>query len=189
MANKRVSPMAVNKSQTPLWMRVVIILVAISFVGGLVVVGVAGSGKGGGNTGQQASGTGALDTAQLQSSLDAALAAAEAQPDNPEIIETLGNAYFDYAAALTNAGRDREAAPYWQNAVIQYDKVLAGNPGNDIVLGDKAFALYYAGSAEARAALQAFVDAASDNAGLAQQVQTARGYLTQLSSAPATTTP
>src|SRR5512133_1915996 len=185
MAKKRVSPMAVNKSATPLWMRVVIILVAISFVGGLVVVGVAGSGK---NGGAQNTGGTADATSQLQATLDAALAAAEAQPENPEIITALGHAYFDMAVSLYESQRQRESVPYWQNAVIQYDKVLANDPGNEILLGNKAFALHYAGSVDAPAALQAFVDAASDNATLAEQVETARGYLAGYSGSSTTTT-
>jgi hypothetical protein len=183
--SQKMSPMAVDKSQTPLWMRVVIILVAVSFVGGLVVVGFAGSG---GTGGQTTGGTTTDQSSQRQATLDAALAAAEAQPDNPEVLTSLGHAYFDYAVSLYEGGLQRESVPYWQNAVIQYDKVLATRPGDDVLLGNKAFALYYAESVDALAALQAFVDAAADNAQLAGQVETARGYITQLSGSSETTT-
>lgn len=186
MAAQRKGPMAVNKSQTPLWMKVVIVLVAVTFVGGFVLAGIASSGVGG----SSATTGGSDPAAQRQATLDAALSAAEAQPDNMEVVASLGHAYFDYAVMLYESQRQRESVPYWQNAVIQYDKVLAANPDDDVLLGNKAFALYYAGSADAPAALQAFVDGAADNPALSGQVQTAQGYLTELStSTPTTTTP
>jgi len=186
MAAQRKSPMAVDKSQTPMWMKVVIVIVAVTFVGGFVLAGIASSGVGG----APAASSGTDPAAQRQATLDAALSAAEAQPDNMEVIASLGHAYFDYAVMLFESQRQRESVPYWQNAVIQYDKVLAVTPDDDVLLGNKAFALHYAGSVDAPAALQAFVDNAGDNPALAGQVETARGYLVEYAgAAPTTTTP
>lgn len=183
------SPMAVNKSQTPAWMRIVIIAVVISFVAGGVVIVAAGF-SGGGGTGETTStvGTDSI-TAEFKPRVDAAVAGLQAKPDDPNAIVAVGNAYYDWAAALYNAQQQQAAVPYWVNAVTYYDQALAIQPDNDQVLGDKAFALAYGGDSRAQAALQAFISAASDNAQLAQQVETAKSLLSQVQSSQTTTTP
>lgn len=192
MANKSVkkSPMAVDKSNTPAWMRVVIILVAISFVGGGIAVVVAGIGGGSSNTAGGTAASGDSITQEYQPRVDAALAAAQSEPQNPDVVIQVGHAYFDWAVKLYESSQISAATPIWKNAVSYYDRVLAMDPSNDIALGNKAFALYYAQDAElAPAALQAFIDGAADNAGLSEQVSTARGMLAEYQSVPATTTP
>lgn len=191
MAKKSVkAPMAVDKSNTPAWMRIVIIVVAVSFVASGVAIVAAGIGGGGKKSTDGASG----DTiaAQYQPRVDSALTAANSNPDNPEVVIQVGHAYFEWAVALYEAGQVSASIPIWKSAVSYYDKVLAVDPTNDIALGNKAFALYYAQDAElAPAALRAFIDGASDNAQLAEQVENARGMLAELesASAPTTTTP
>jgi tetratricopeptide (TPR) repeat protein len=186
MASKRKGPMAVDKSQTPLWMRVVIVLVAVSFVGMLVPIVL---GLGGGNK-PSGSASGGLFANEYQPRVDAALAALQTNPNNPDIIAQVGHAYYEWAAKVFESGQQPASIPLWNSAVSYYDQVLAIRPDDDVVLGNKAFALYYAGDPKAQAALQAFVDAAADNQTLAPQVENAKGMLAQIqSSAPATTTP
>lgn len=191
MAKKSVkAPMAVDKSNTPAWMRIVIIVVAVSFVASGVAIVAAGIGGGGKKSTD--GGSGDTIAAQYQPRVDSALAAANSSPDNPEVVIQVGHAYFEWAVALYEAGQVSASIPIWKSAVSYYDKVLAVDPSNDIALGNKAFALYYAQDAElAPAALQAFIDGASDNAQLAEQVENARGMLAELesASAPTTTTP
>lgn len=188
MAKKSVkAPMAVDKSNTPAWMRVVIIVVAISFVASGIAIVAAGIGGGGKSPDGAASGD--TITAQYQPRVDSALTAANSNPDNPDIVIQVGHAYFEWAVALYEAGQVSASIPIWQSAVSYYDKVLALDPTDDIALGNKAFALYYAQDAElAPAALRTFIDAAADNAQLSAQVENARGMLAELESAPATTT-
>lgn len=188
MANKAKSPMAVNKSETPSWMRAVIILVVISFAAGGVAIVAAGIG-GGGSQSATPGATGDSITAQYQPRVDSAVAAATSSPDNPDVIAQVGHAYFEWAVALYESGQVPASIPIWKSAVSYYDQVLAIRPDDDVVLGNKAFALYYAQDAVlAPAALEAFIAAAADNPSLAAQVENARGMLTELATASATAT-
>lgn len=184
-------PMAVNKSDTPAWMRMVIIVVIIAFVAGGVGIGVITAiGGGGANTAATGAGADSI-TAQYQPRVDSALTAMESSPDNPDVIVQVGHAYFEWAVAMYEGGQVPASIPFWLSAVSYYDKVLAITPDDDVVLGNKAFALYYGQSEDAPAALQAFIDGAADNASLAAQVENARGMLAEFNatSQPATTTP
>jgi lipoprotein NlpI len=172
--------MHVNKKQTPMWMRVVIILVAISFVVMLVPVVFAGFG-GGSKTGSDSADP--LFTSQYEPQVNAAVAAAKTDPTNPDIISMAGHRYYEWAVAVYESGQAQASGPLWLSAVSYYDQALALRPDDDIVLGNKAFALYYAASADAGTALQAFIDGASDNAGLAAQVDNARGLLAEFEAA------
>lgn len=188
MAKKSVkAPMAVDKSNTPAWMRIVIIGVIISFVASGIAIGVtvfSGSGSA-----SNTAGSGGSITDENQARVENAVAAADASPNNPEVVIQVGHAYFEWAVAVYESGQAAAALPLWTSAVSYYDKVLAMDPSHDIALGNKAFALYYAQDTElAPAALQAFIDGASDNASLAQQLDNARGMLAELESAPTTTT-
>jgi tetratricopeptide (TPR) repeat protein len=196
MANKAKKPapkgpMAVNKSETPGWMRIVIIAVVISFaVGGVAIVAAGISGGGGGTSN---TGSGDSITAQYQPRVQSAKDVLATDPQNPDRIAEVGHAYFEWAVALYEAGQQPASVPVWRSAVDSYDQALAIRPDDDVVLGNKAFALYYAGDREpAIPALRAFIDAASDNTRLSAQVENARGMLAELEaapSAPATTTP
>ncbi len=191
------SPMAVDKSNTPPWMKAVIIMLVIAFGGLGIVVVAGGAGMLGSPTtsGTGASSGGTLND-QYKPRVDAAVAALAASPDNPDIIIQVGHAYFDWARAVYESGQPEASIPTWLAAVSYYDQTLALDPENDIALGNKAFALYYAQDKGAAAALQAFITSASDNTDLTQQVENATGLLAELEAAasapattPATTTP
>ncbi|MDZ4179531.1 MAG: hypothetical protein U1E29_09915 [Coriobacteriia bacterium] len=182
MANKTKGPMAVNKSDTPAWMRVVIIAVVISFAAGGIAIVAAGIG--GGSTPSTPSASGDSITAQFQPRVDAAVAASKSSPENPDVIAQVGHAYFEWAVALYEGNQVSASIPIWKSAVSYYDQALAIRPDDDVVLGNKAFALYYAQDAElAPAALQTFIDSAGDNAQLAAQVENARGMLAEFQTA------
>lgn len=181
MAAQRKSPMGVDKSSTPVWMRVVIVLVALSFVAMLVPVVFSGFGKSGG---AGPAGQSQLFEAEYQPRVDAALVAAKADPENADILAQVGHAYYEWAARIFESGQQTASIPMWKSAVSYYDRVLAIRPDDNIVLGNKAFALYYASDPEAKAALQAFVDAAAGNTTLAAQVDNARQMLNAFDSQP-----
>ena len=192
------TPMAVNKSNTPAWMKTVIIILVITFGAGGVAIAAAGAGLFGGGTpsGTAATSGGAIND-QYKPRVDAAVAALSASPQNPDIIVQVGHAYFDWARAVYEGGQPEASVPTWLAAVSYYDQTLALDPDNDIALGNRAFALYYAGDSRAVDGLQAFIDGAADNTALAAQVENARTLLAELQaasaspigSAPATTTP
>lgn len=179
------SPMAVDKSQTPAWMKAVIIVLAVSF--GLGGVAVVAAGIGGSDSNASAPASDDI-TSAYQPRVDAALAAAESAPDNPDILIQVGHAYYDWAIALYENGQQEAAVPMWLAAVSYYDKTLALDPGNDIALGNKAFALYYAQDDGALPALEAFVASAADNAQLAEQVKNAQSMIAEMRSTAATPT-
>jgi hypothetical protein len=180
-------PMSVNKSSTPAWMRMVIIVVAVSFIAG--GIGISAIVLGGGGKSTSTGATGDTITATYQPRVESAKAAMETSPENPDVVAQVGHAYFDWAVALYEGGQQSASVPIWKSAVSYYDQALALRPDDDIVLGNKAFALYYAGDPLAKSAIEAFIASAADNADLAQQVQQAQSYLTELESTPATTTP
>lgn len=182
-------PMAVDKSNTPAWMRMVIIIVALTFaVGGIAIVWAGASGGGGGTA---PTGSGDSITATHQPRVQAAQDVLATNPNDPDTIAEVGHAYFEWAVALYEGGQQPASIPVWRQAVDYYDQALAIRPDDDVVLGNKAFALYYAGDLDlAKPALQAFISAAADNSQLAAQVDNARSLLAEVeASATATTTP
>jgi tetratricopeptide (TPR) repeat protein len=161
--------------------------VAVSFVASGIAIVAAGIGGGGATSGSGASGVSTTD--ENQARVDNALAAAESSPGNAEVVIQVGHAYFEWAVAVYESGQQAASIPLWNSAVSYYDKVLALDPSHDIALGNKAFALYYAQDVNlAPAALRAFIDGASDNASLAQQLDNARGMLAELEAASTATT-
>jgi len=177
--------MALNKKQTPTWVKGVIIFVAISFVVGFIPIVLAGiggsSGSNSGNTGDPTS-----IAAQYQPRIDALDASLKANPENVSMMTDLGHAYYEYAAELSNNGQSAAAAPLWATAISYYDKVLVKEPTNAVVLGNKAFASVYSNSAGAQAALEAFI--ATNEPSLAAQIEQAKTMLETVKAAGSTTT-
>lgn len=180
--------MAINKSSSPTWVKAVIVFVALSFVAsvaGIAAVAANNSGRSGGSAATGAAAQQSSIAAKHQQAIDALLTAQKADPENLDIITQLGHAYYDYAAELTNAGLGQAAQPLWAIAIKYYDQVLAKRPDDNQVLGDRAFAAYYSGSPDAAEYLARFV--ATNDAALAQQIQAAKQYLSELGGAsPAT---
>jgi tetratricopeptide (TPR) repeat protein len=170
-------------------MRVVIILVALSFVAMLVPVVFGGLGVLGGGTSSDSGSSADAIASQYQPRVDSALSVLQASPDSPDALTQVGHSYYEWAVALYESGQAQASIPLWLSAVTYYEKSLAIRPDDDIVLGNRAFALYYGQDANAPAGLEDFITAASDNTGLAQQVQTAQEMLTTLESSTATQTP
>jgi tetratricopeptide (TPR) repeat protein len=179
MASK--SPMHVNKKNTPTWMKVVIIVIAVSFV--LSLIPIVWVGLGGRGTSTSTGSDDALMTAQYQPAVDAALAAAKSSPDNPDIVSQVGHRYYEWAVAVYESGQMAASQPLWLSAVSYYNQSLALRPDDDIVLGNKAFALYYASDPGVATALEEFIAAASDNPQLTAQVENAQGLLAQVKAA------
>ncbi|MBN2404297.1 MAG: hypothetical protein JXE06_01805 [Coriobacteriia bacterium] len=154
--------MAVDKSHTPLWVKAVIWLVALSFVfGGVAFVGFGGSAGSTSTTGDAT--TDSSITAQYQPAVDAAVAALAADPENPDLLAFAGHRYFEWAVALYESGQQPASVPLWLAAVAYYDKALAITPDDVVVLGNKGFALAYANDPAAADALRAFIAADVDD--------------------------
>lgn len=180
--------MALNKKQTPGWVKGVIIFVAVSFVIGFVPIVVAGFGGGSGSKSGNAADSGSATSvaATYQPTIDALNASLKADPENVALMTQLGHTYYEYAAELTNAKQAAAAASLWATAISFYDRVLAKEPANAVVLGNKAFAAVYSNSPGARGALEAFI--ATNDASLAAQIETAKGMLGTIKAAGSSTT-
>ncbi len=144
--------MAINKSSAPVWTKVVIILVAVTFVASIALVGFQGFGSKSATTTNTGGDT---FTSQFQPQVDSALAASKADPANETLIANVGHVYYDWAVAEYESGAVDLSRPHWLSAVAYYDQALAINPKDNVVIGNKAFALAYAGSPDAQAALEA----------------------------------
>jgi hypothetical protein len=180
--------MALNKKQTPVWVKGVIIFVAVSFVIGFIPIVVAGiGGTSGSNSGKTSDPKSATSiAAKHQPTIDALNAALQADPENVGNLTQLGHTYYEYAAELSDAGLNDAAAPLWITAISLYDRVLAKEPANAIVLGNKAFASVYSNSTGAEAALEAFI--ATNEPSLTAQIENAKGMLESVKAAGSTTT-
>lgn len=180
--------MALNKKQTPTWVKGVIIFVAVSFVIGFIPIVITGFGgtsaSNTGNTGDPTSVTGIA--ANYQPRIDALNASLQANPENVSMMTDLGHAYYEYAADLSNNGQSAAAAPLWVTAISFYDRVLAKEPDNAVLLGNKAFASVYSNSAGAKAALEAFI--ATNEPSLAAQIEQAKTMLETVNAAGSTAT-
>lgn len=142
--------MALDKSNSSLWVKVVIGIVAASFVLSLIP-SVFGSG-GASNTAQQpATTTGATGVAAInaryQPRVDAAEAVLKNDPNNRELLVTQGNSYFDWALEVRNASPDDPSVsePIWLAATKYYERALKIKADDPAVLTDKAISHYYAG--------------------------------------------
>lgn len=184
--------MAINKKSAPLWTKVVIVFVAITFVASIALVGFSGFGSKSNNP--NTTGTAGVGfAATYQPQVDAALTASKSDPTNEALLANVGHTYYEWAVAEYESGAQDASRPYWLSAVTYYDQALALNPKDNIVIGNKAFALTYAGSPDAKAALEAFI--ATNDPTLADQIANAKQLLTEITSSansgstPASSTP
>jgi tetratricopeptide (TPR) repeat protein len=173
--------MAINKKNSPVWVKVVVILVAVSFVGAFIPLVV--SGFSGGKPAQDGTPIDASSyAAKYQPRIDASRRALQADPENGPLLVQQGHNYFDWAAELSNAQLFDAAQPLWITALGFYEKALAINPDDAVVLGNRAFASFYSNSVNAREALEVFI--ATNDATLQPQIEAAKEMLAQLAATP-----
>ncbi|MBW6469269.1 MAG: tetratricopeptide repeat protein [Coriobacteriia bacterium] len=142
--------MAINKKQSSLWVKVVLIFVIIAFVATLVPALFMG-----GTGAQQPAGateTGASlerianDHLPAVNSYTAMLAS---EPTSYTALVGMGNTYFDWGFQIQqalgpNSGHD---VAYWVSATNAYERALAEQPGDPNVAVDMAIAYFYSGQA------------------------------------------
>jgi len=177
--------MAINKKNSPLWVKVVIIIVAVSFVASIALVGFGSLGGGGGGSTNSGSTDGTL-ASQYQPQVDSALSASKADPTNAALLANVGHVYYEWAVEEYESGAIDASRPHWLSAVAYYDESLAIQPDNTVLLGNKAFALTYAGSPGAKEALETFI--ATDDPTLTDQIGNAKQLLAEIVANESTTT-
>jgi len=165
-----------------LWVRAVIIIIVVAFLGtGILFVA--------GGTGSQSAvpqGSGDAIADEYGPALDATLAELQSKPADPQANADAGDAYYRWAQALALADRTDEALPYWSAAAQYYLRALEAVPDNADVMWRRAFSLYYSGSPDAEAALVTFLAASEESTALATQVTNANDMLDYLRSGETT---
>ncbi len=141
--------MAINKKQTSVWMKVVLITVAVVFIASFVLPAFLGWGQS--NQQPATTETGATleriaaDHAPMIASNTIAL---ENDPANFGILVNLGNTYYDWGLQIMNAlgpgsGHD---LPMWVSATVFYERALAVQGDDPNVRTDMAIAYFYSGN-------------------------------------------
>lgn len=145
--------MALNKAQTSLGVKIVLIIVAISMVGFLFPAIISMfSGSDSNSNANTNTATGTLD--QIASKYNAQVAQNDAtlaqDPANYAVLVAQGNTYFDWALDVMNAGQSNQQLlgadqPYWLSARQYYERALEATEADSPVETDLSIAYYYSG--------------------------------------------
>jgi tetratricopeptide (TPR) repeat protein len=139
--------MALNKKQTSMTAKVIIVFVAIAFtmVPIMAVVGSLGSGQSTQTT-QGAGGTTQI-AAKYKATIDANNQRLATDPKEYEILVSQANTYSDWAGEVQQAAQGSgEDRPIFFQAVDFYKKALAVKAGDPAVATDMAIAQFYSGN-------------------------------------------
>jgi tetratricopeptide (TPR) repeat protein len=142
---------AINKSQSPTWVKVVLIILIIAFVSMFVATG---SGLFGGGS-QQAQNQTPVDNvqqvnAQYQPQVDSLAAVVASQPESFTALVNLGNTYLDWGGAILQASQNTSSpAMQFLGARNAYEQAIKVKKDDPAVFGDYAVALYYTGDTTA----------------------------------------
>ena len=144
--------MAINKKQSSLWVKIVLIFVVVAFVVSLVPALFLGNNAGT----QDASGASETGAALEQIANDHLPAVTSytgvlsSEPTSYTALVGLGNTYFDWGSQIQQAigastGND---LPMWLSAATLYNQALTVQPGDPNVATDFAIALFYSGQTD-----------------------------------------
>lgn len=143
--------MAINKAKTSVGTKVVLIVLIVAFVASFISIG-AGLFSGGQATGTQPTGTDPLAAvnAQYQPTVAALTSSLQSQPESYTALVSLGNTYFDWAAAVQQASQTTTSAvgadqPLWVSAKDAYSRALEVKKDEPPVTVDYAITLFYTG--------------------------------------------
>jgi len=144
---------AINKANSPTWVKVTLIVLIVAFVASFVVIAANPFGGGAPGTTGETTGTAgpasASDT-QFQGQVASLTAQLQGDPTNYGTLVSLGNAYFDWAAtkqqeiqgSQSQAGAD---LPLWIAAKDAYSRAIAIDGTQSPVLVDYAITAFYTG--------------------------------------------
>ena len=144
--------MAINKAQTPVWMKAVLVVLAIVFVFGFISIGASPFMTDATQQQTTTPAAGSLDAVnqQFQPTVSALTAQLQSDPESYTVLVSLGNTYFDWAAQLQQASQTTTAnvgadQPIWVAAKDAYSRALAVKEGESPVTVDYAITLFYTG--------------------------------------------
>jgi Flp pilus assembly protein TadD len=151
--------MAIDKSNTPTWMKVVIVFIAATFV---ISIGFSGlsSCSSGATTGSSTTNTASTSTSQTIEAIglqftpviQAAETSLTADPKNYDLLLAQATNYYDWAQQVQTAlgtADTGQATPIWKAGASLYARALAVKPGDKTVMGDYAVVLHYSGDTTA----------------------------------------
>lgn len=140
--------MALNKAQTSLGVKIILIILIVAFVASFIpLIGSVFSGDG---TQQAQSGPVDQINQQFQPTVSSLTGLLQSEPESYTVLVNLGNTYFDWAAQLqqasqtdpTVAGADQ---PLWVAAKDAYRRAIAVQDGDPPVVVDYAITAHYSG--------------------------------------------
>ncbi len=145
--------MAINKSNSPAWVKVTLIVLIIAFVASITGMGLLSFFTATQQTGTATTATGTATSsadAQYQGTVASLTTALQSDPTSYTVLVQLGNSYFDWAiakqaendAAGTQAGSD---LPLWTSAKDAYARAVAVDDSESPVMVDYAITLFYTG--------------------------------------------
>lgn len=145
--------MAINKSNSPAWVKVTLIVLIIAFVASITGMGLLSFFTATQQTDTATTATGTATSsadAQYQGTVASLTTALQSDPTSYTVLVQLGNSYFDWAiakqaendAAGTQAGSD---LPLWTSAKDAYARAVAVDDSESPVMVDYAITLFYTG--------------------------------------------
>lgn len=143
--------MALNKAQTSLGVKIVLIMLIVAFVASFIPLfgSVFSSGT---DTTNQPGQLSTLETIgqQFQPTVSGLTSQLQSDPESYTVLVSLGNTYFDWAVQVQQASQTDSAAigadqPLWVAAKDAYRRALAVQAGEPPVAVDYAITLFYTG--------------------------------------------
>ena len=152
--------MAINKSHSPAWVKIVVWVIIVAFVltgvgfgGSAILKGLANATQSGGTTSTSTNNTASTDTLEiintafqpLATSLEASITA---DPENLALLTKAGSTYMDWAYQLYNSTDTNAQAAFSSTmaaAIPYWERAQKLSPADRTIAGDLATALFYAG--------------------------------------------
>lgn len=144
--------MAIDKRNTPIWMKVVLIILAVVFVFGFVAVAANPFGGPDATTPTSTDPLAQIN-AQYQPTVAALTEQLQGDPENYTNLVSLGNTYFDWAAGTQQIAQQNPQAvgadqPLWIAAKDAYGRAVVIRVDEPPVLVDYAITLFYTGETD-----------------------------------------
>lgn len=142
--------MAINKSNSPVWVKVTLIVLIVAFVASIVTI-AANPFAPPTPTGQTAGGDGiSAIEAQYQPQIAALTGQLQSDPTSYTVLVNLGNTYFDWAQQTQQASATTTSAvgadqPLWISAKDSYARALAVKADESPVRVDHTITVFYTG--------------------------------------------
>lgn len=146
--------MALNKAQTSMGTKIVLILLIVAFLMSFISIGAGLFGGNAGTGTQTATDPISVANQKYQPAVAALTSQLQSEPESYTVLVSLGNTYYDWANELTQASQNNTAAAgnaalSWNAARDNYAKALKVQDDDPNVSTDYAITLYYTGDTNA----------------------------------------